>query len=98
MDINNIQGMNAYTAYSVSADTTSVRNNNTQAVGAEFNKQTAPADQEAFQVNITQEALSLQTENTEEPAQEDMKQQLTQQVQQTQQFQGQQGSQLDIFA
>ncbi len=98
MDINSIQGMNAYTANVLMADTVSVQNNNKEATGVEPNKERTQTVQKAFQVDITQEALALQTENTEDLAKEDQEQQITQQIQQTQPIQGRQGSQLDIIA
>lgn len=96
MNINSIQGMNAYTANVLKADTASVQNNNKEATGVEPNKERTQTVQEAFQVDITQQALALQAENTEDLAKEDQKQQITQQIQQTQQTQS--GSQVDIIA
>ena len=101
MDINSIQGMNAYTANVPMADTASVRNNNKEATGIEPNKESTQPVQEAFQVDITQEALALQAENTDDLAKEDQEQQITQQnqqIQQAQSFQARQGGQLDIIA
>nr|WP_320014530.1 hypothetical protein [uncultured Desulfobacter sp.] len=98
MNINNIQGMNAYTANVLMADTVSVQNNNKEATGVEPNEESIQPVQEAFQVDITQEALALQAKNTEDLANEDQEQQLTQQSQQPQSFQGLPGSQLDIIA
>jgi len=93
MNINGIQGMNAYTANVLMADTVSIRNTNKEATGVEPNKESIQPVQEAFQVDITQEALALQAKNTE-----DQEQQITQQNQQTQSFQGRPGIQLDIIA
>lgn len=101
MNINSVQGMNAYTANALMADTASVQNNNKDATNVELDKEPIQPVQEAFQVNITQEALALQAENAEDLAREDQEQQLTQQIQQAQlpqQFQGQPGGQLDIIA
>lgn len=98
MDMNSIQGINAYKANVRMADTASVRNNNKEATGVEPNKENTQTVQKAFQVDITQEALALQTENTEDLAKENQEQQITQQIQQTQSFQNRQGSQLDIVA
>ncbi len=98
MDMNSIQGMNAYTANVLMANTVSAQNNNKEATGVEPNKESTQPVQEAFHVDITQEALALQAENTEDLAKEDQEQQITQQNRQTQSFQGRQGSQLDIIA
>jgi len=95
MDINNIQGMNAYTAGARMADTASVRNINKDATEIEPDKASPRITQEAFQVDITREALALQTENTEAPAKENREQQLPVQ---TQQPQVRQGIQLDVIA
>lgn len=95
MDINSIQGMNAYTANALMADTTSVRNNNKEATGVELNKASSQPIQEAFQVDITPEALALQSENTDAFAKEEQEQT---QTMQTQQFQSRQGIQLDVIA
>jgi len=98
MDINSIQGMNAYTANVLMTDTASVQNNNKEATGVEPNKESTQPVQEAFQVDITQEALALQTKNTENPAEEDQKQQISQQIQQAQSQEGQPENQLYVVA
>lgn len=98
MDMNSIHGMNAYTANVPMADTASVRNNNKEATSIEPAKESTQPVQEAFQVNITQEALALQTQNTEDLAKKDQEQQVAQQNQQDQSFQGRQSNQLDIIA
>lgn len=101
MNINSIQGMNAYTSNALTADTTSVQSNNKESTGLQADKDSSQTLQEAFQVDITQQALALQAENTEDLADEDLAQQLAQQAQQAQQngqSQGRQGGQLDIVA
>lgn len=101
MDMNIIQGMDAYTANVLMADTVSVQNNIKEVTGVEPNKESTQPVQEAFQVDITREALALQAENTEDPAIENQEQQITQQNQQNQQnqhFQDRQGSRLDTIA
>lgn len=101
MDINSIQGMNSYTANLRMADTGSVQKNNKEATGVEPNKESTQPVQEAFKVDITQEALALQAENTEDLEKEDQEQQIDRQIQQTQQtqsFQVRQGRQIDIIA
>ena len=98
MDMNIIQGMDAYTANVLMADTVSVQNNITEVTGVEPNKESTQPVQEAFQVDITREALALQAENTEDPAIENQEQQITQQNQQNQHFQDRQGSRLDTIA
>jgi len=98
MDINSIQGMNTYTANLRMADAGSVQKNNKEATGVEPNKESTQPVQEAFKVDITQEALALQAENTEDLEKEDQEQQIDRQIQQPPSFQGRQGSQLDIIA
>ena len=95
MDINSIQGMSAYAANAQVAKTASVQNNNKEVTNAELYKEGTQTLQEAFQVDITQEALALQTENPEDLAQKSQEQLLPVQAQQTQ---GQQGIHLDVIA
>ncbi|MGD9824398.1 hypothetical protein [Desulfobacter sp.] len=95
MNINSIQGMNAYTANALMADTTSVQNNTKEATSVDLNKASSQPVQEAFKVDITPEALALQSENTEALA-EEAQDQL--QTMQTQQPQGRQGILLDVIA
>lgn len=94
MDMNSIQGINAYKANVRMADTASVQNNNKEVTGVEPNKESTQTVQKAFQVDITQEALALQAENTEDLAKEDQEQQITQQIQP---LQNRQGRQIDIM-
>ncbi|WP_321493528.1 hypothetical protein [uncultured Desulfobacter sp.] len=99
MDINAIQGMNVYTANALKSDTTLARKN--EISDLELNKESAKTVPEAFQVNITQEAIALQTGKTEDFASEDQKQQTpqeplrNQQYAGLQQFQSQRGSLID---
>ena len=58
MDINSIQGANAYAASRPPVDTTVVQNQNQQASTTALNQDTAQPLQEAFEVNITPEALA----------------------------------------
>lgn len=95
MDINSIQGMSAYAANALMAKTASVQSNNKEVTNAELYKEGTQTVQEAFQVDITQEALALQAENPEDLAQKDQEQL---QPVQTQQTQGRQGIQLDVIA
>lgn len=64
MDIKSFQTMNAYTANALFADTASVQNSPKETPDVEPNAGRPQTVQEAFQVNITQQALALQTENT----------------------------------
>ncbi|WP_020590138.1 hypothetical protein [Desulfobacter curvatus] len=102
MDINNIQGMNAYKANTLMADTASVRNdNNKEATGTEPNGESTRTLQEAVQVEITQQAMTLQAERKKDLVKEEQDQQLTQQGPQNgpiAQYQGQQGSWIDVVA
>ena len=68
MDINSIQGANAYAANRPPADTTLVENQNQEAVATDLNQENTQAVQEAFQVNLTQEALDRQAADSEEAA------------------------------
>jgi len=95
MNINSIQGMNAYTSNALMASSTSARNNNTETTGVDLNKASIQPIQEAFQVNITPEALALQSKNTESLANEAQEQTQTLQAQQPQ---SRQGIQLDVIA
>lgn len=94
MDIKNIQGMNAYTANTLTAD---VQNNLNEKQDVKTNTESTQTTQEAFQVNITQQALELQAENTEEPVKQNEEQLFAQQTYQAQPLQGPQSSRIDIF-
>nr|WP_320193309.1 hypothetical protein [uncultured Desulfobacter sp.] len=103
MNIYSIQGMNAYTANTQMADTASVQNTNKQATetDTELTPQSTQTLQQAFQVEITQEAMTLQSQKEENLAEKDQKQlmdQLTPQVQQGDPLQNRQGAQIDIMA
>ena len=100
MDINSIQGINAYTANTLMSDTGSVQNNNKEVTGVEPIKENTQTLQEAFQVEITQQALTLQAQNTDDLAKEDQVQmtEQTQQALEAPSLPGQRVSQLDIVA
>nr|WP_321395628.1 hypothetical protein [uncultured Desulfobacter sp.] len=103
MDINNIQRMNAYTANAQMTNTASVLNNNKEATAAVTDGESTQTLQEAFQVEITPEALTLQSQRKQDTAQkeQEMNPQLTPQsfkTQQMDQLQTKQGSQLNIVA
>lgn len=107
MNINNIQGMNAYTANARMSDTASVQNGYKQTTGTELNEGNTQTLQQAFQVEITQEAMTLQTQRQEDMAEKDQVQLLakqnsqalqTSQIQQTGPFQNRQGAQIDVIA
>ncbi len=97
MNINNIQGMNAYKANLLMADTASVQNKNKE-TGVEPNKESTQPVQKAFQIDITQEALALQAKSTENLAEEDQEQHISQQIQQAQSHQGRPQNQLYVVA
>ncbi|WP_289020604.1 hypothetical protein [Desulfobacter postgatei] len=97
MDIKSIQGMNAYTANTLTTDTADVQNNLKEKQDVKTNTENTQTTQEAFQVNITQQALELQAENTEEPVKQNEEQLFAQQTYQVQPLQGPQGSRIDIF-
>ncbi len=62
MDINNINGSNAYTANKSATppvDNSLLENQNREAAKADLNQETSRAAQQAFEVNITQEAQDL---------------------------------------
>ncbi|NDY73003.1 hypothetical protein DO021_16410 [Desulfobacter hydrogenophilus] len=100
MNIDSIQGMNAYTANALMTNTASEQNNYKEATGVEPIEKSPQASQEAFQVEITQQALTLQAQNTEDPVKKDQEQTAEQirQTPQTQSLPGRQGSQLDVIA
>lgn len=98
MNINNIQGINAYTANTLMTDTGSVQKNTGETTGVEPNKDSIQPRQEAFQVEITQQALALQAENTESTSEEGQVQMQAQTAQQTGQPQGVPGRLIDIVA
>lgn len=102
MNISSIQGMNAYTANAQMAETAPVQNNTKEATApAADNEKSTQTPQEAFQVEITPQALTLQTQKQQDSPQEELNQQPTLQNLKTQQMdqpQVQQGSQLDVFA
>ncbi len=78
MNIAGIQGLNAYTANAQMADTAPVRNNNREATPAtDINKENPRTRQEAFQVEITPQALTLQAQKQLDLAQEEQNQQST---------------------
>ena len=63
MDINTIQGSNAYTPHKsipVPVDDTLLKNQNREAAQTDLNQETTRAVQDAFNVRITQEALDRQ--------------------------------------
>ena len=74
MNITSIQGMNAYTANTLMSDTASVQNNNKEATDVDPIKESTQPPQEAFQVEITQQALTLQAQNTKDLVNEDQEQ------------------------
>ncbi len=62
MDINNINGPNTYTANKSATppvDNALLENQNREAAKADLNQETSRAAQQAFEVNITQEAQDL---------------------------------------
>lgn len=64
MDINNIQGSNAYTPHKstpVPVDDTLLKNQNREAAQTDLSQESTRAVQDAFSVRITQEALDRQT-------------------------------------
>jgi len=97
MDIKSIQGMNAYTTNALTAGTTAVPNNIKEKPDVKTNTESTQTNQDAFQVNITQQALALQAENTADPAKQNQEQLFSQQTYQAQPIQGPQGNRIDIF-
>jgi len=77
MNITSIQGMNAYTANTQMAETASVQNDNKEASAPPNNKESTQTRQEAFQVEITPQALTLQAQKQQELAKEEQDQQST---------------------
>nr|WP_319493340.1 hypothetical protein [uncultured Desulfobacter sp.] len=71
MEINRIQTMKAYAANSQMAETVTVRNTNKEATGVVTDKQSTQTLQEAFQVDITPQALTLQAQREQEMPQEE---------------------------
>ena len=71
MEINRIQTMKAYAANSQMAETATVQNTNKEATTAVTDKQSTQTLQEAFQVEITPQALTLQAQKDQEMAQEE---------------------------
>ncbi len=73
MDISNINGSNAYTANKSTTppvDNSLLENQNREAAKADLNQETSRTAQQAFEVNITQEAQDkLAAEATPPPAQ-----------------------------
>ena len=72
MDINNINGSNAYAATKSATppiDNSLLENQNREAAEADLNQETSRAAQQAFKVDITQEAQDLAAEATPPPAQ-----------------------------
>ncbi|WP_321416113.1 hypothetical protein [uncultured Desulfobacter sp.] len=107
MNIYNIQGMNAYTANAPMAEKAPVQNNNKQATDTELNQENTQTLQQAFQVEITQQAMTLQAQKKEDLAEKDQVQltdqqttqvQLNAQTQQAGPLQNQQGARIDIIA
>ena len=72
MDINSIQTLNAYTANAQMADTATVQNNNKETTAVAAGKESTQTLQEAFQVDITPQALTLQAQNKQDMAQEEL--------------------------
>lgn len=64
MDINSLQGSNAYTATRPLTETPQVQDQNSQAAETNLNQEKTQAIQEAFKVNITQEARTAAQEGT----------------------------------
>jgi hypothetical protein len=70
MEIGNINGSNAYTANSNPTGNVPLEDKRTQIPGDTQNQETPPSSQQAFQVNITQEAQDrLAAETTPPPVQ-----------------------------
>lgn len=71
MDINNIQGSNAYSAPKsppVPVDDTLLRNQNRESAQGDLSQESTRAIQEAFDVRITQEARERQAAEKTAPA------------------------------
>ncbi len=66
MDINSIQGANAYAATRPVAESNVVQEQNQEAAQTDLNQESTRAVQEAFEVNITQEAREQQAAASEE--------------------------------
>lgn len=101
MDISNIQGMNAYATNAQTAYTASVQNDKMEATATAPGKESTPTRQEAFQVEITPQALTLQAQKQQDSTEKELTQQPTLQNlkdEQMYQLQNRQGSRLDIIA
>ncbi len=71
MDISNINGSNAYTenkSATPPVDNSLLENQNREAAKADLNQETSRAAQQAFEVNITQEAQDLLAAEATPPA------------------------------
>ncbi len=71
MNINSVQGANAYTNVQNTTppvDTAQLRDQNLEASRTELNQESTTAAQQAFEVTITQEAQRLSAETNEESA------------------------------
>jgi hypothetical protein len=66
MDINSIQGANAYANTRPVAESNVVQEQNQEAAQTDLNQESTRAVQEAFEVNITQEAREAAAGETEE--------------------------------
>ena len=64
MDINTIQGMNTYAAFNTTKADERLVQTNQDAATTNTGIESIQTVQEAFQVDITQEALAMQAENT----------------------------------
>ncbi len=64
MDINTIQGMNTYAAFNTTKADQRLVQTNQEAATSNTSIESIQTVQEAFQVDITQEALDMQAENT----------------------------------
>ncbi|HCY84500.1 MAG TPA: hypothetical protein DHV36_05130 [Desulfobacteraceae bacterium] len=66
MDINSVQGLNAYTSTRPTAEDNLVQNQNQEAAQADLNRENAQVVQEAFEVSLSSEGLAQQTTAVEE--------------------------------
>ncbi|MCG8632531.1 MAG: hypothetical protein MI863_01820 [Desulfobacterales bacterium] len=66
MEINNIHGANPYANARPAAESNLVQEQNQEAAQADLNQESTRAVQEAFEVNITQEAREQQAAASEE--------------------------------
>ncbi|MCG8615203.1 MAG: hypothetical protein MI802_03220 [Desulfobacterales bacterium] len=67
MDINSVQGLNAYTSTRPAADDNLAQNQNQEAAQADFNRENIQVVQEAFEVSLSQEGIAQQTVSAPEP-------------------------------